>query len=105
MQERAVNLMISLASAAAVLAIIDYVFTRQSYMKRLRMSRREVKEEMRQSEGDPMIKAKLRQVRMERSRRRMLSQVPKASVVVMPMCAISQVWMIVPISRLTPETR
>jgi flagellar biosynthetic protein FlhB len=75
-------MLIAAASAAAVLAAVDYVFTRQSYMKRLRMSRREIKEEMRQSDGDPMIKAKLRAIRMERSRRRMLANVPKASVVI-----------------------
>jgi flagellar biosynthetic protein FlhB len=51
-------------------------------MKRLKMSRREIKDEMRQSEGDPMVKAKLRQIRIERSRRRMLANVPNASVVV-----------------------
>jgi flagellar biosynthetic protein FlhB len=81
-QSRAVSLMISLASAAAVLAAIDYIFTRQSYMHKLKMSRREIKEEMRQSEGDPMVKAKLRQVRVERSRKRMLASMPKASVVI-----------------------
>ncbi len=73
-QDRAVSMLIALASAAALLAVVDYVFTRQSYMKRQRMSRREIKEEMRQSEGDPMVKAKLRQIRTERSRRRMMAQ-------------------------------
>lgn len=81
-KERAVSMMIALASAAALLAAVDYIFTRQSYMNRLKMSRREIKEEMRQSEGDPMVKAKLRQIRHERSKRRMLQNVPKASVVV-----------------------
>jgi flagellar biosynthetic protein FlhB len=81
-QSRAVSLMISLASAAVVLAVIDYIFTRQSYMHKLKMSRREIKEEMRQSEGDPMVKAKLRQIRVERSRKRMLASMPRASVVI-----------------------
>ncbi|MGE3142075.1 MAG: flagellar biosynthesis protein FlhB [Hyphomonadaceae bacterium] len=81
-QSKALAVMIAVVSAAAVLAGADYVFTHQSYMKRLRMSRREIKEETRQSEGDPMVKMKLRQVRMERARRRMLANVPKASVVV-----------------------
>jgi flagellar biosynthetic protein FlhB len=81
-KDKVVAMLIAAASAAAVLAAVDYVFTRQSYMKRLRMSRREIKEEMRQSDGDPMIKAKLRAIRMERSRRRMLANVPKASVVI-----------------------
>jgi flagellar biosynthetic protein FlhB len=81
-QDRAVSLMVSLVSAAAVIAAADYIFTRQSYMDRLKMSRREVKEELRQSEGDPVIRAKLRQTRAERSRRRMLAAVPQASVVI-----------------------
>ncbi len=81
-RDKSVAMMIALTSAAAVLAAVDYVFTRQSYMKRMRMSHREVKEEMRQSDGDPMVKAKLRQIRMERSRRRMMAQVPRASVII-----------------------
>jgi flagellar biosynthesis protein FlhB len=81
-KDRVVSMLMAMASAAALLAAIDYVFTRQSYMKRMRMSRREIKEELRQSDGDPMVKAKLRQVRMERSRKRMLANVPRASVVI-----------------------
>jgi flagellar biosynthesis protein FlhB len=81
-QDKAVSMMIAMTSAAALLAGVDYIFTRQSYMKRLKMSRREIKEEMRQSEGDPLVKAKLRQVRHERARRRMLAEVPNASVVI-----------------------
>lgn len=81
-QDKVVAMMLALACAAAVLAAIDYVATRQSYMKRMKMSRREIKEEMRQSDGDPMVKAKLRQIRMERSRKRMMAEVPNASVVI-----------------------
>jgi len=81
-QERSVSLMISLVSAAALIAAVDYIFTRQSYMNRLKMSRREIKEEMRQSEGDPLVKAKLRQIRFERSKRRMMASVPQASVII-----------------------
>ncbi len=81
-QDRVVAMLIALASASALIAVIDYVATRQSYMKRQRMSRREIKEEFRQQDGDPMVKAKLRQIRMERSRRRMMQNVPQASVVI-----------------------
>ena len=81
-KEKAVALMIALTSAAALLAGIDYIFTRQSYMKRQRMTRQEMKEEHRQSEGDPMVKAKLRQIRMEKAKQRMMANVPKASVVI-----------------------
>jgi flagellar biosynthesis protein FlhB len=81
-KQHVVSMLLALASAAAVIAAIDYVFTRQSYMKRMRMSRREIKDELRQSDGDPMVKAKLRQIRMERSRKRMMANVPNASVVI-----------------------
>ena len=81
-QSRAVSLLMSLVSAAAIIALVDYIFTRQSYMNRLKMSRRELKEEMRNSEGDPLVKGKLRQIRMERSRRRMMAAVPQAAVVI-----------------------
>ena len=51
-------------------------------MKRNRMSRREIKDELKQSEGDPLVRAKLRQIRQERAQRRMMTKVPDATVVV-----------------------
>jgi len=81
-QDRVVAMLMALASASALIAVIDYVATRQSYMQRQRMSRREIKEEHRQQDGDPMVKAKLRQIRAERSRRRMMQAVPRADVVI-----------------------
>jgi len=81
-QERSVALMIALLIAAVGVAGVDYITTRISYMERMKMSRREIKDEMRQSEGDPMIRMKLRQIRMERSQKRMMQQVPKATVVI-----------------------
>ncbi|MEY4254797.1 MAG: flagellar biosynthesis protein FlhB [Pseudomonadota bacterium] len=62
---------------------IDWFIQRQRFMKRMRMSKQEVKDENKQSEGDPQIKARLRQIRMQRARRRMMSDVAKATVVVM----------------------
>ncbi|MBL8557625.1 MAG: flagellar biosynthesis protein FlhB [Hyphomonadaceae bacterium] len=82
MQERALSLLIACTCAAAVIAAIDYIFVRQAHFKRLRMTRHELKEEFRQSEGDPQIKAKLRQIRQERAKRRMMSAVPDATVVI-----------------------
>jgi flagellar biosynthetic protein FlhB len=52
------------------------------------MSVSELKEEFKQSEGDPMIKGKIRQLRMARMRKRMIAQVPKASVVIMNAVAL-----------------
>lgn len=81
-KERAVSMLIAFACAAGLIGIVDYVFTRQSYMKRQRMSRREIKDEHRQQEGDPMVKARLRAIRQQKSRQRMMSQVPNASVII-----------------------
>lgn len=63
-------------------ALADFFWQRFRFMQRMRMSREEVKEEMKQSEGDPHIKARLKQQRIERSRRRMMQNVPKATVVI-----------------------
>ncbi len=67
----------------AVIAGLDYFWQRMRWLSRNRMSKQEVKEEYRQNEGDPTIKAKIRQLRHERSRKRMMAAVPKATVVVM----------------------
>lgn len=74
-----------LGAALAVmvlLAIADYLFQRFQFMAQNRMTRRELKDEMRDSEGDPHIKQRQRQIRIERSRKRMMSAVPKADVVI-----------------------
>ena len=68
--------------ALTVIAVLDYGFQRLSFTKSMRMSKQEVKEEFKQSEGDPMIRARLRQIRMDRARKRMMAAVPTASVVV-----------------------
>lgn len=68
--------------ALTVIAILDYAYQRFSFTKSMRMSKQEVKEEHKQSEGDPMVRARLRQIRMERARKRMMAAVPTASVVV-----------------------
>ncbi len=80
--EIALQLMIGVAAILAVVAGLDLLWQRQRWMKRQRMSLQEIKEEFRQSEGDPTIKAKLREVRRQRSRRRMMAEVPGASVVI-----------------------
>lgn len=65
-----------------VVAGADWIWQRQRFLARMRMSKEEVKEEYRQSEGDPHVKARQRQIRAERARRRMMQAVPKATVVV-----------------------
>ena len=70
-------------SALAVIAGLDYFWQRMRFMARNRMSKQEIKEEYRQNEGDPTIKAKIRQLRHDRARKRMMAAVPSATVVIM----------------------
>jgi flagellar biosynthetic protein FlhB len=65
-----------------VIAVGDFYYQRYTYIKNLRMTKAEVKDEFKQQEGDPMIKGRLRQIRLEKARKRMMAQVPKADVVV-----------------------
>jgi flagellar biosynthesis protein FlhB len=66
----------------AVIAALDYLWQYRQWYERQKMSLRELKEEFKQTEGDPTIKAKIRQLRQTRARKRMMAQVPKASVVI-----------------------
>ncbi len=65
-----------------VIAALDYLWQYRQWYERQKMSLRELKEEFKQTEGDPTIKAKIRQLRQTRARKRMMAQVPKASVVI-----------------------
>ncbi|SRR6266567_1805391 len=74
-----------LGAVVAVLALVaaaDYLFQYRQWFERQRMSVRELKEEFKQTEGDPGIKAKIRQIRQTRMRKRMMAAVPSASVVI-----------------------
>lgn len=64
------------------LSILDYLYERFRFERSLRMTRQELKEEFRETEGDPLIKARIRSIQRELARRRMLQEVPKATVVV-----------------------
>jgi flagellar biosynthetic protein FlhB len=76
------RLMLAALVAFAAVALLDLVWVRFRHLRMLRMSRQELKEEARDSEGDPMLRARRRQLREQRGRRRMLADVPKAAVVV-----------------------
>jgi|SRR5215217_337415 len=67
----------------AVTALIDFIWQKLRFTKKMMMTREELKEEYKQSDGDPHVKAKQKQIRAERSRRRMMQEVPNATVVVM----------------------
>jgi flagellar biosynthesis protein FlhB len=78
----ALQLIIGVIVVMTVIAGADFLYQRQRWYEKQKMSLREIKEEYKQQEGDPTVKAKLRQIRMERSRKRMMAAVPEASVVV-----------------------
>jgi flagellar biosynthesis protein FlhB len=66
----------------AIIAAADYLFQYRQWFERQKMSLREVKEEFKQSDGDPKIKAKIKQLRANRAKKRMMAAVPKATVVI-----------------------
>jgi flagellar biosynthetic protein FlhB len=73
----------SVIAALGLGAGLDWFWQRHRFMQKMRMSREEIKEDYRQAEGDPLIKAKIKQMRAERAKRRMMQAVPTATVVVM----------------------
>ena len=77
-----VQLLGTVVALLALVAIADYVFQYRSWFERQKMSLQEIKEEFKQSEGDPHIKGRLKQMRIERSRKRMMAAVPTASVII-----------------------
>ncbi|MEM5582057.1 MULTISPECIES: flagellar biosynthesis protein FlhB [unclassified Roseibium] len=74
-----------LAAILAVMTVVaaaDFAYQKNKWFNKQKMSLREIKEEYKQTEGDPQVKGKIRQLRMERSRKRMMAAVPQATVVV-----------------------
>jgi len=69
-------------SVMFVIAIADFMFQKFQFLKKMRMTKQEIKDEMKQTDGDPHVKARLRQIRMERARGRMMAAVPEADVVI-----------------------
>ena len=76
------QLMGAVVAMLAVVAIADYFFQYRTWFERQKMSLQEMKEEFKQSEGDPHIKGKIRQLRQQRMKKRMMAAVPKASVII-----------------------
>lgn len=68
--------------STALLAIVDLLWTRYHWRTELRMTRQELKDELKQSDGDPIIKARQRSLARDRARKRMMSDVPRATLVI-----------------------
>jgi flagellar biosynthesis protein FlhB len=82
LQDRVVAVAMSVLTVQAVVAAVDILRTHLRFHASLRMTRQELRDEARESEGDPHVKGRVRQIRLQRAKRRMMAAVPKATVVV-----------------------
>ena len=73
---------LSVLAFQALMAAVDLIWVRIRHTKQLRMSKHDLREEMKETDGDPKIKARLRQLRMQRAKKRMMAQVATATVVI-----------------------
>ena len=78
----AIQLTIGTLAVMTVIAFFDFAYQKHMHMKQMRMSKQEVKDEHKQAEGDPHVKARIRKLRTERAQQRMMAAVPEADVVV-----------------------
>lgn len=76
------KMMIGVCVFMGLVGILDFLYQKFEYTKSLRMSKRDIRDEYKQTEGSPEVKAKLREIRNKRSQQRMMSAVPKADVVI-----------------------
>ncbi len=82
LRDKIVILFAAVICSFLVFAILDFFIVRFQYFKGLRMSKQEIKDEYKQMEGDPQVKAKIRQIQMQAARNRMMQDVPNADVVI-----------------------
>jgi len=78
----AVKLLVGVLAVLTIIAGLDLLYQRLMHTKQMRMSRQEIRDELKQTEGDPMVRGRLRQIRRERAQKRMMAAVPEATVVV-----------------------
>lgn len=81
-QGLAIRVLVGVLAVMTIIAALDFLYQKQQHLKQLRMSKQEMRDEYKQTEGDPMVKARLRQIRVERARKRMMAAVPEADVVI-----------------------
>lgn len=75
------GLLFTMVLAMAVIAVADLLWTNREWLKDLRMSHKEIRDELKQAEGDPLMKARMQSVARERARKRMMGSVPNATLV------------------------
>lgn len=81
-KDLSIRMLIGILVALFAISIADFLYQRWEFMKQMRMTKQEVKDEYKQTEGDPYIKGKLKQLRMEKARQRMMQAVPRADVII-----------------------
>ena len=81
-REIAINILLALTFAMLIIGAADVVWSRFHWKRDLRMTRQEVKDELKQSDGDPIIKSRMRSLARDRARRRMMAAVPRATLVI-----------------------
>ncbi len=81
-ENKAAIIIFSMLGVFFTFAVIDFIYQRYTYKKSLRMSKQEIKDEFKQTEGNPEVKAKIRQIQREMAKKRMMAEVPKADVVI-----------------------
>lgn len=77
-----VDILVAIVFVVGLIAVIDIVWSRFHWRRDLRMTKQEVKDEMKQSEGDPIVKSRLRSLARDRARKRMMTAVPRATLVI-----------------------
>lgn len=86
MMDRMFIVILSISAGAimvmTVIAVLDFMFQKFDFIKTMKMSRQEIKDEHKETEGDPQIKARIRKIRAERAQQRMMAAVPDADVVI-----------------------
>jgi flagellar biosynthetic protein FlhB len=77
-----IQILVTVTLVMAIIAAIDLIWQRFHWRQDLRMTRQEVKDELKQSDGDPVVKARMRSVQRDRARQRMMGAVPRATLVI-----------------------
>ena len=81
-REIAIDIVLSITIIMVLIAAVDLLWSRFDWRQDLRMTRQELKDEFKQSEGDPIMRARLRSLQRDRARRRMMTEVPRATLVI-----------------------
>jgi len=82
MGQLALTTVLKLGAIILILALFDYAYQKYEFEKNIKMSKQEIRDEMKDTEGSPQVKSRIRQIQREMSRKRMMEEIPKADVVV-----------------------